>query len=121
MRDVEVTGADTEAGWMPPACTLPSDELPLRQAEFDDLFRAAVQLVERPDPTHLVLGLRPAPGRTEAVRGLTRRETQCCSFFAFTVIEGGGLLRLKVRVPSNRAGVLDAVAERAARLSGSVP
>jgi len=102
-------------GWVPAACTLPTVERPMRVAEFDALFRAASRTVDRPEPTRLVLGLEPAPGRAETVRDLTRRETECCSFFEFTVIEHQGRLRLEVVVPSAHVDVLTAIAERVTR------
>ncbi len=52
------------------------------------------------------------------MRDLTRRETQCCSFFTFTLTGHDDLLFLEVAVPSAHADVLDGIAERAARVSG---
>jgi hypothetical protein len=106
----------TPAEWAPPACTLPTAERPLRLAEFDDLFTRSVRSVRRAGPTHLSLTLAAAPGRAEAVRDLARRETACCSFFTFQV-EDADPLRLEVMVPAAYAGVLDALADRAARLA----
>ena len=100
--------------WAPAACTLPTAERPLRVAEFDDLFAAAVRDVHRGAPTELALTLAAAPGRAELVRDLTRRETECCSFFTFR-LDDGDPLRLSVTVPPAHTDVLDALAERAAR------
>lgn len=61
-----------------------------------------------------MLRLEPAPGRAEAVRDLTRRESECCSFFTFTLTELE-VLHLEVTVPPAHVGVLDAIAERAVR------
>lgn len=113
MRDDEVA-----EGWVPSACTLPTAEQPMRVAEFDGLFRAALRTVDRPDPTRLVMTFEPALGRAESVRDLTRRETECCSFFTFTLAEHDELVLLEVAVPSAHVDVLDAIAERAARVSG---
>jgi hypothetical protein len=99
-----------EPTWAPDACTLPTVEQPLRVAEFDDLF-AAVRTVRRDDPTRLTLLLEPAPGRAEVVRDLTRRESECCSFFRFG-IEEGDPLRLEIAVPAAHVQVLDAIAAR---------
>ncbi|CAA9243298.1 MAG: hypothetical protein AVDCRST_MAG41-1563 [uncultured Corynebacteriales bacterium] len=104
--------------WVPSACTLPTAERPLRVAEFDRLFGTALRDVRRVADTTLVLELAPAPGRAAEVRDLARRETACCSFFAFTV-EDGDPLRVRVEVPAERAGVLAALAERATRLSAA--
>jgi hypothetical protein len=106
----------TPAEWAPPACTLPTAERPLRLAEFDDLFTRSVRSVRRAGPTHVTLTLAPAPGRADAVRDLARRETACCSFFAFQV-EDADPLRLEITVPAAYAPVLDALADRAARLA----
>jgi hypothetical protein len=97
---------------VPAACTLPSADRPLRVAEFDALFAAAD--VHRSGPTELSVTLAAAPGRADLVRDLTRRETECCSFFTFRP-EDGDPLRLHVTVPPAHADVLDALAERAAR------
>jgi hypothetical protein len=100
--------------WVPAACTLPSADRPLRVAEFDELFAAAVRDVQRSGPTELAVTLAAAPGRADLVRDLTRRETECCSFFTFR-LEDGDPLRLRVTVPPAHTDVLDALAERAAR------
>jgi hypothetical protein len=100
--------------WVPTACTLPSADRPLRVAEFDELFAAAVRDVQRSGPTELAVTLAAAPGRADLVRDLTRRETECCSFFTFR-LEDGDPLRLRVTVPPAHTDVLDALAERAAR------
>jgi hypothetical protein len=104
----------TSGGWMPDACTLPSAERPLRLAEFDSLFAAALRAVERVDATRLAILLEPAPGRADLVRDLTRREGLCCAFFAFALTDGDPL-RLEVTVPPGRTEVLDALAARAVR------
>lgn len=108
-------------GWVPSACTLPTAEQPIRVAEFDGLFRSALCGLDRPDQTRLVLILERAPGRAENVRDLARRETECCSFFTITVAGQDRLLLLEVVVPPTHVDVLDAVAERAARVSGLAP
>jgi hypothetical protein len=98
--------------WVPAACTLPSTDRPLRVAEFDALFAAAVRDVRRSSPTELSVTLAAAPGRADLVRDLTRRETECCSFFTFELAEGDPL-QLRITVPPAHADVLDALAERA--------
>jgi hypothetical protein len=103
--------------WAPQACTLPTAERPLRVAEFDELFAAAVREVDRRGPTELRLTLADAPGRAELVRDLTARETACCSFFTFRLTTGDPL-RLDVSVPPAHRDVLDALARRAARTAG---
>jgi hypothetical protein len=100
------------AASVPDACTLPTAERPLRVAEWDDVF-AMVRAVDRPAPTLLVLRLVSGAGRAAAVRDLARRETDCCSFFAFEVEEGPGRLALVVRVPAAHIAVLDGMARRA--------
>jgi len=105
------------AEWVPPQCTLPTREQPLRVAEFDDLFSTGLRRVERRKPTDLVLTFNDAPGLEAAVRDLTAREARCCSFFTFTVTASDGALRLEVEVPSTHSDILDEVAARA-RVSG---
>jgi hypothetical protein len=101
-----------DPGWAPRACTLPSPERPLRLAEFDELLATALRGQQRPSATTLRWDLDPAA--EAAARDLTGRESDCCSFFAFTFHPGDGVLRLDVDVPAAHADVLDALAERAA-------
>jgi hypothetical protein len=109
--------AATDAAWAPQACTLPTAEQPLRVAEFDKLFAASLQGVERITPTRLQLHLAAAAERT--ARDLTARETNCCSFFTFdyTSAPDGGLL-LDVTLPTAHVDVLDAIAARASTAAG---
>ena len=94
------------------ACTLPTADRPLRIAEFDQLFSTALTAQTRPSPEVLRWSLDP---RAEAVaRDLAARETQCCSFFAFTFASEGETLQMDVRVPAVQTEVLDALAARAA-------
>jgi hypothetical protein len=94
------------------ACTLPTEERPLRRTEFDALFGTALRDQRRLSPTRLRWELDPA-AETDA-RDLTRRETECCSFFTFTVSTDGPRLRVDVEVPQPYVPVLDALAARAA-------
>ena len=106
-----------DLAWVPDACSLPTAERPLRLAEFDDLFTDAVRRVERETPTHTRLHLTGAAGLAAAVRDLTAREAQCCSFFEFTVTpETGGegeALILDIEVPGRYTDVLDALTSKA--------
>lgn len=56
-------------------------------------------------PTRLALQLRP--GCAAAVRDLTERESQCCSFFTFTVRDEPDGVVLDIEVPGAYTGVLD--------------
>ncbi len=100
----------TTAGenWAPEVCTLPTAEVPLRIAEFDDLFASGLRGLERQAPTELRLTLDAA---FEAwARDLTARETDCCSFFGFTFTPGlDGEVHLQVTVPAAHTDVLDAL------------
>jgi hypothetical protein len=98
---------------IPEACTLPTAERPLRLAEFDELFATAVRHVEPVGPTHVRMRLTGPAGLEAAVRDLTARETQCCSFFTFTLTPDPTGLTLGVEVPARYADVLAALAERA--------
>jgi hypothetical protein len=109
---------------IPDACTLPTAERPLRLAEFDALFATAVRSVETTGPTRARLRLTGPAGLTATVRDLTARETECCSFFTFTVTPepaGGGSLILDVEVPARYADVLASLTQRAVALSAGQP
>jgi hypothetical protein len=102
---------------IPDACTLPTAERPLRLAEFDALFATAVRAVETESPTHARMRLTGPAGFTAKVRDLTARETECCSFFTFTVTPeptgDGEALTLDVQVPAAYAEVLASLTGRA--------
>jgi len=101
-----------QLAWGPEACTLPTVEQPLRIAEFDALFATSVRGVQRLTGTRLRLLLDP--GSAAVARDLTARETECCSFFTFTLTPVGGDLQVDVEVPTAHVAVLDALAVRAA-------
>ena len=115
---------DTEAtGWVPvDACALPTEEQPLRLAEFDALFGSALCRTDRRDATWLRLALVAADGHFERASELTARETACCSFFAFDVHRAGPEILIDVRVPAERAAVLDGLHRQAiAAAAGRIP
>jgi thioredoxin len=116
VTDNQPTGGPVpvSVAWAPvDACTLPTAEQPLREAEFDALFATALRGVQRPAPTWLRLNL-DAGARVEATtRELTARESSCCSFFDFQLTPTEGGLVLDVRVPQARIEVLDGLARRA--------
>lgn len=102
---------------VPDACTLPTAERPVRLAEFDELFATAVRGVEVLDPTHARMRLTGPAGLEARVRDLTVRETECCSFFTFTItpdtaVDGEAMI-LDIEVPATYADVLASLAERA--------
>jgi hypothetical protein len=90
---------------IPEACTLPTADRPLRLAEFDALFTTSLVAVDLITPTHARLRLT---GPMAAVRDLTARESECCSFFTFTV--RGNIL--DIEVPASYADVLAALVAR---------
>ncbi|RQX03046.1 hypothetical protein [Micromonospora inaquosa] len=98
--------------WVPESCTLPSQQRPLRLAEFDDLFATALLAQQRLSPTGLRWRLDPTA--EAAARDLIDRESCCCSFFSFTLAADTDTLRLDVQVPAAHVDVLDALALRAA-------
>ncbi|GHJ43249.1 hypothetical protein Cs7R123_05910 [Catellatospora sp. TT07R-123] len=105
--------------WVPQACTLPTAEQPLRLAEFDTLFATATRTVERLADTHLRLTLSGGADLEATVRDLSARESDCCSFFTFTVTAAAsGQVILDVEVPPARADVLAALAQRADAVRG---
>lgn len=108
-----------EPDWVPDACTLPTAEQPLRLAEFDALFTASVRGGERLTPKHLRVTLAGGEELADAVRDLAERETQCCSFFTFTVgTPTAGVVRLDIEVPDGHVEVLDALQARATLVRG---
>ncbi|MEU8802928.1 hypothetical protein [Spirillospora sp. NPDC048819] len=107
-----------DAGWAPQACTLPTAERPLREAEFDALFGEAVTEVRPAGPGRVRLVLRSEPDVAGRAAELAMRETGCCSFFTFTLTADGGALTLDVSVADRHVEVLDALTARAAGLAG---
>lgn len=102
-----------DAAGIPAACTLPDADRPLRRAEFDDIF-AMVTAVDRRSPGHVAFRLAGPPDLADQVRDLAARETECCSFFAFTVTAATpGDVLFEVEVPDTYAVVLDGMVERA--------
>ncbi|WP_454858144.1 hypothetical protein [Promicromonospora soli] len=95
------------------ACTLPTVERPLRQAEFDAVF--ADHLVEVTEQSATGAALRFTGGEdvSATLADLTARESQCCSFFEFELTVNDGFVRLAVDVPPAHADVLTALVERA--------
>ncbi|MGP4028734.1 hypothetical protein [Actinomadura sp. 3N407] len=114
----QVRSGPGDAGWAPRACTLPTAERPLREAEFDALFGEAVTEVRRAGPGRVELVLRSEPDVAARAAGLAVRETGCCSFFTFALTAAGGALTLEVSVAGPHVEVLDALAARAAELAG---
>jgi len=92
----------------PDACTLPTAERPLRRAEFADLF-AHTREVRRDGPGRVSLTLEGPADLAATVRDLTARESECCSFFAFTVTGDRGDVVLDIEVPPRHVDVLDGI------------
>ncbi|SEG84926.1 hypothetical protein SAMN04489712_11794 [Thermomonospora echinospora] len=111
MTDQKIT---LDSAWVPSSCTLPTEQQPLRVAEFDAFFAEAVRTLERPAPTRLRLGLDAGPAVAARAAELTARENGCCSFFTFTLTITGDGMALEVEVPAGRVVVLDALQARAA-------
>jgi hypothetical protein len=103
-----------ESAWVPDVCVLPTAEQPLRQAEFDELFRGAVRSVDRIDNRRAIFELAPEPSVAARVADLAVRESDCCSFFTFGLIATGGRLTLDIAVPAAYVAVLDALVRLAA-------
>jgi hypothetical protein len=98
------------------ACTLPTVQRPLRLAEFEALFRESVVAVER-EENSIRLTLRGSLGLRDRVLDLTHRESQCCSFFDFSVDGDDDGVVLVIAVPPAQADILDALSARAVELS----
>jgi hypothetical protein len=95
---------------IPDACILPTADRPLRLAEFDALFATSLREVEPITTTGARMRLAGPAGLEATVRDLTARETECCSFFAFTVTreatDDGEAVTLDIEVPARYADVL---------------
>lgn len=102
---------------IPDACTLPTAAQPLRQAEFAALCSTALRHHERIRPGHLRLTLSGDADLADTVRELATRETECCSFFDFTVTETADAVTLDIEVPAAQTAVLDGLSELAAPLA----
>ncbi|WP_409467223.1 hypothetical protein [Streptomyces sp. HC307] len=102
----------TDLAWVPQSCTLPTEERPLRVAEWDALFSERLISLSRPAPLRLRLDLADAPGVEEETRDLMERENGCCSFFTFEVTPGKGRVHLDIAVDPAHETVLEAIAER---------
>jgi hypothetical protein len=102
------------SAWVPvDACSLPTAEQPLRVAEFDGLFAAALNKIDRREPGRLRLHLTGDPHVEAMARELIARESECCSFFDFRLTPIDGELLLDVRVPDARVDVLDGISRQA--------
>ncbi|WP_433205499.1 hypothetical protein ACQP1G_18115 [Nocardia sp. CA-107356] len=100
--------------WVAPqACTLPTEQQPVRVEEFALLFATALRKIERPAPTLLRLELDAAA--TATAQHLAARETSCCTFFAFTFTPAQpGTVVMNIEVPPAHIAVLDGLAAQAA-------
>lgn len=83
------------------------------------MFSASVPGGERLGPRHLRVTLAGGEDLADSVRDLAERETQCCSFFTFTVESPSPeAVRLDIEVPAGHVDVLDQLEARAARVRG---
>lgn len=111
--------ADDPVAWAPGACTLPTADRPVRSAEFDAVFGQGLQRVSRLSDRHGQWEFAADADRADRISDLLRRETDCCSFFTFTVTrDTPGLAIVDVAVPAACTAVLDALNQRAARQAG---
>ncbi|MFB6642338.1 hypothetical protein ACFCYF_34520 [Streptomyces chartreusis] len=101
--------------WVPRACTLPTEEQPLRLAEWDALFATRTAAPYRSDALRVRLELPSGPGSEERARDLAARENGCCSFFDFTVTGTPEGVVLDIAVGEEHEAVLSALAARADR------
>lgn len=104
----------SDLAWVPQSCTLPTEERPLRVAEWDGLFAEHMRSLSRPQPLHLRLDLAGGEGVEDRIRDLAERESGCCSFFTFTTTPGKDLIHLDISVDQAHEAVLDALAARTA-------
>ena len=109
----------TPAWGAPAECTLPTVDRPLRVAEFDELFVTAVRSITRESSVQATFELSADPSIAATAANLTARESQCCTFWTFTLTMTGGRVTLAVQVPTRHRDVLDALVGRAQAASGA--
>lgn len=105
-----------ENAWVPPACTLPTEEQPLRVAEFDDFFSQDAVGLNWLSPNQLRIDVRAEPDAASHAASLAVRESGCCSFFTFELPISAGAVGLVVSTVKTHAAVLEALGDRAERL-----
>ncbi len=71
------------------------------------LCSTALRDQQRVSAKHLRLTLVGGDGLADDVRDLAVRETDCCSFFDFTVTPTAAVVVLDIEVPADYVGVLD--------------
>lgn len=103
----------TPGDWVPDACTLPTEEQPLRRGEFDDLFARDVLDVRRVSSQRVRLVLRPDPDVASRAAGLATKEAACCSFFFFDLAIADAEVAMDVSTAPGHEAVLTALAGRA--------
>lgn len=107
----------TDLQWAPAACTLPTVERPLREREFTELFRTALQGITQTSPETAQFQL--AQGAEDTARDLAARETACCSFFTFTFTDAPDAAgMMTVSVPAAHTAVLAALVDTTSRDAG---
>lgn len=96
---------DSSPSWVAAdACTLPTAEQPVRVAEFESLFAEALTSTERVSPTRPRFALTGSDNTAARAQDLATRETECCSYFAFTITPTGpDSAVMDVTVPDTRA------------------
>ena len=105
-------------------CTLPVAAQPFRLMEFDELFRSQIRPPRRIDQHRVEFTFLGGEGLYAKVSDLVARETACCTFFEFTIVEhphdpdGEDHLVLLVGVPASRADVLEVLTDRAVAAMG---
>jgi hypothetical protein len=108
----------TDVTQVPEACRLPTVQRPLRLAEFDRLFMTATA-ADRLSLGRVRITLPSSPEVAAQAAELAVRETQCCSFFTFSLTATAGRLHLDVAVPETQVPVLDALIDRVERATAA--
>jgi hypothetical protein len=102
----------------PRACTLPTEERPVRLAEFELLFSEHLRRVARTGDRSAVFHLTGGDSLLNRVRDLADRESSCCSFFSFEIAQPEPSdVTLRVGVPRRYRNVLRALADRAEQVA----
>ncbi len=99
-----------QPSWVADSCTLPTLEQPLRQAEWEALVAGHLAGVRHPEPGQLILTLRGGNTLREHLNDLVERESECCSFFTFTITATPQGADLGIGVDREHEPFLDALA-----------
>lgn len=90
------------------SCDLDEQGAARRTIEFADVVRRGLRDRERTQD-RVRLTFEREPGLEEDLRGLIRRESECCAFFSFDIDAAGDVITVEVTAPSEKEAYVDAL------------